>query len=345
MTNAMKKIVVVGDGGWGTALALSALAAGRDAALWSYDAKYAEVMRTSRTNPRYLPGFPLPDRLTIHHEMAEAAQGADLLVSAVPTAFLRATWSALAPHVPEGTPVVSVSKGLERDTLLRPTQILAEVLSRSEGSVAVLSGPNIAGEIAAGLPAATVVASADADLSARIQKAFSGASFRVYSNPDPVGVELGGVLKNVVALAAGICDGLKLGVNAKAALVSRGLLEMARLGVALGGRRETFFGLAGLGDLMTTCYSASSRNRTFGERLGRGERVEDISASMQQVAEGVKSVGPLSELMHRHGLSGPVTEEARAVVHDGKAPADAVHALMTRASRDEGEDLAPADSA
>ena len=207
MSNAMQNIVVVGDGGWGTALALCALAAGRRAALWSYDAEYAALMRDSRTNPRYLPGFPLPESLSIHHDMASAASDADLLVSAVPTAFLRATWSRLAEHVPAGTPVVSVSKGLERETLLRPTQILAEVLGREEDSVAVLSGPNIAGEVAAGLPAATVVSSGDADLSAKIQTAFSGESFRVYSNPDPIGVELGGVLKNVVALAAGICDG------------------------------------------------------------------------------------------------------------------------------------------
>jgi glycerol-3-phosphate dehydrogenase (NAD(P)+) len=335
----IRKVVVIGDGGWGTAIALLLDKFQRTASIWSYDPAYAAVMRESRTNPRYLPGFPLPDSITIGSDFGAMAADADLLISAVPTAYLRDVWSAHREHLPPDLPIASVSKGLEQGTLLRPTQILAELLGESH-HVAVLSGPNIAREIAGGLPAASVVASPDNGLARRIQEALSTDAFRIYRNPDPVGVELGGVLKNVIALAAGICDGLELGVNAKAALVARGLLEMARLGLALGGKRETFFGLAGLGDLMTTCYSPSSRNRTFGERVGRGERVEDIIASMQQVAEGAKSVGPLQMLMTQHGLAGPITEEMNLVINEDKRPQDVVTSLMRRAFRDEAEDLA-----
>ena len=263
---------------------------------------------------------------------------ADLLISAVPTAYLRDVWTPHRDRLPAELPIASVSKGLEQGTLLRPTQVLAELLGESH-HIAVLSGPNIAREIAAGMPAASVIAAPDEALCRAIQEALSSDSFRIYRNPDPVGVELGGVLKNVIALAAGICDGLELGVNAKAALVARGLLEMARLGLALGGKRETFFGLAGLGDLMTTCYSPSSRNRTFGERLGRGELVADIIASMQQVAEGAKSVGPLQMLMKQHGLAGPITEEMNLVINEGKPPRDVVTSLMRRDYKDEAEDL------
>jgi len=334
----IRKVVVIGDGGWGTAIALLLDKAARTASIWSYDPEYAAVMRESGTNPRYLPGFPLPASVTIGSDFGAMVADADLLISAVPTAYLRAVWTAHRALLPDALPIASVSKGLERDTLLRPTEILSEICGSDRG-IAVLSGPNIAREIAAGQPAASVVASPDPKLAHRIQEALSSDHFRIYRNPDPVGVELGGVLKNVIALAAGICDGLDLGVNAKAALVARGLLEMARLGLALGGKRETFFGLAGLGDLMTTCYSVSSRNRTFGERLGRGERVEDIVASMQQVAEGTKSVGPLQMLMKQHGLAGPITEEMNLVINEGKLPRDVVTSLMRRAYKDEAEDL------
>ncbi len=334
----IRKVVVIGDGGWGTAIALLLDKAARTASIWSYDPEYAALMRESGTNPRYLPGFRLPDSIKIGSDFGAMVADADLLISAVPTAYLRGVWSTHAAAVPAGLPIASVSKGLEQDTLLRPTEILAELCGEGR-SIAVLSGPNIAREIAGGMPAASVVASPDAGLARRIQEALSSDAFRIYRNPDAVGVELGGVLKNVIALAAGICDGLELGVNAKAALVARGLLEMARLGLALGGKRETFFGLAGLGDLMTTCYSPSSRNRTFGERVGRGERVEDIIASMQQVAEGAKSVGPLQMLMTQHGLAGPITEEMNLVINDGKLPHDVVTSLMRRAFRDESEDL------
>ena len=335
---AIQRIVVVGDGGWGTALAMVLARTRHEVGLWSYDSQYAAHMRESRSNPRYLPGFELPASIRIDADLAALLPGAELLISAIPSSFLRDVWTRHAALVPSDIPIVSVSKGLEDETLLRPTQVLEEILG-PDHSVSVLSGPNIAREIAAGLPATSVVASPDHELARRIQQALSDRLFRVYSNRDRAGVELGGVLKNVIALAAGMCDGMELGVNAKAALVARGMIEMARLGVALGGQRATFFGLSGLGDLYTTCESRSSRNRTFGERIGRGERVEDITASMSQVAEGVKSARPVREIMHRHELSLPISEEVYLVIHEGKAPQQAVAALMQRAHKDEAEDL------
>ena len=334
----MKRIVVIGDGGWGTALALLLHETGCDVGLWSHDADYAKLLVEKRQNPRFLPGHEIPSSIRIANDLGAISSGCDLLISAVPTAYLRTVWSGLMPAVPDGVPIVSVSKGLEAESLLRPSEVL-EAVAGSQHTVAVLSGPNIAKEIAAGKPATSVIACADEQIAAEIQATFSGDTFRVYRNADRIGVELGGVLKNVIALAAGMCDGLELGVNAKASLVSRGLLEMARLGCALGAERSTFFGLSGLGDLMTTCYSESSRNRTFGERVGRGERVEDIAASMQQVAEGVKSAAPLHDLMQRHGLSGPITEEMYRVIHEGKSPRDVVTSLMRPGGRDEAEDL------
>lgn len=334
----MRRILVVGDGGWGTALACVLTRAGRSVGLWSHDADYAEHMRSKRTNPLFLPGFPIPEEVRISSDLDELLPGAELLVSAVPTTFVREVWRSHAPRLPAGVPIVSVSKGLENGTLLRPSQILTE-LTGGAHPVGVLSGPNIAREIAAGLPAATVVAAPGEALARALRGTFSGDRFRAYSNPDLAGVELGGVLKNVIALAAGMCDGMDLGANAKAALVTRGMIEMARLGAALGGQRRTFFGLSGLGDLMTTCESRSSRNRTFGERIGRGERVEDIAASMSQVAEGVRSAKPVRDLMHRHDLALPISEEVYLVIHEGKSPHDAVNALMRREHKDESRDL------
>ncbi len=334
----LQRIVVVGDGGWGTALSMVLHAHGRDVSLWSYDPDYAALMRTTRSNPRYLPGFEIPDAIEISSDLSSLLPGAELLVSAVPTAYLRDVWSSHAPLLPADLPMISLSKGLENETLLRATQILAEVTG-TERSISVLSGPNIAREIAAGMPAATVVAAATDEMARTLRATFSGDRFRAYSNPDMAGVELGGVLKNVIALAAGMCDGMELGVNAKAALVTRGMIEMAHLGEALGGERKTFFGISGLGDLITTCESRSSRNRTFGERIGRGERVDDIAASMNQVAEGVKSARPVRDLMHQHDLSLPISEEVYQVIHEDKSPRDAVTALMRREHKDESQDL------
>ncbi len=335
---SMRRIVVVGDGGWGTAMSMVLAGTGHEVGIWSYDPDYAELMRATRTNPRYLPGFDIPETVEISADLGELLPNTDILVSAVPTSFLRTVWTQHAPLLPPTLPIVSLSKGLEDGTLLRPTEILAEVTG-PERVISELSGPNIAREIAGGMPATSVVASPDAELARQIQIDFSGDRFRVYSNPDLIGVELGGVLKNVIALAAGMCDGMDVGVNAKAALVTRGMLEMARLGQALGAERRTFFGLSGLGDLYTTCESRSSRNRTFGERIGRGEQVADIAASMAQVAEGVKSSRPVHDLMLEKDLTLPISHEVYRIVHEAKPPREALLALMRRAHKDETHDL------
>ncbi len=335
--DAARRVLVVGDGGWGTALSMLLAAKGCAVSLWSYDAEYAALLSESRTNPRYLPGFKIPDSVRIGADFEALIDGSELLVSAVPTNFLRSVWKRHAPHLPAHVPLVSVSKGIEDGTFLRPTQILGEVLG--DHPVAVLSGPNIAREIADGHPAVTVVASEDASLTPLVQHTFNCERLRVYSNPDARGVELGGVLKNVIAIAAGMCDGLQLGANAKAALVTRGVVEMARLGQALGGQRATFFGISGLGDLLTTCYSPLSRNRTFGERLGRGELAADISASMKMVAEGARSARPLNEIMHERGLRLPITEQVHLAIHEGKPAKAVLESLMRRTVKDEAEDL------
>ena len=334
----MKRVVVVGDGGWGTALAIHLAKKGIDVGLWSHDPEYAKHLKANRTNPRFLPGHPIPAAVRVSSSLEELLPGADLLASAVPMEFVRTVWSRHARALPAGLPVLSLTKGVEQGTGLRPTQVLREVLGSRP--LAVLSGPNIAWEIAKGQPTTSVTAGDDRALVASIREHFSSGSFRVYSNPDAVGVELGGALKNVIAVAAGVCDGMGLGHNAKAALVTRGVIEVARLGAALGGDRRTFFGLSGLGDLMTTCYSPTSRNRTFGERIGRGERPQDVLASTAQVAEGVKSAAPVHELAVRHGLTLPISEEVHLILNAGRDPRTSLEALMLRGKKDEAEDLA-----
>jgi glycerol-3-phosphate dehydrogenase (NAD(P)+) len=305
--------------------------------VWSYDPEYARHLKEHRANPKFLPGVPIPESVKISSDFESLLPGADLLVSAVPTEFLRPVWTQHAPSVPPRLPIVSLTKGVERGSLLRPTEILREVTGRRP--IAVMSGPNIAMEVAKGWPAATVAAGDDRHVIASIREHFSSGTFRVYSNPDAVGVELGGALKNVVAIAAGMCDGMGLGHNAKAALVTRGVIEIARLGAALGGERKTFFGLSGVGDLMTTCYSPGSRNRTFGERIGRGERPADVMASTAQIAEGVKSAAPVHELAAKHRLTLPISEEVYRVLYEGKDPQKTVESLMLRGRKDEAEDL------
>lgn len=333
----MRHVVVVGDGGWGTAMAVHLARKGVAVGLWSHDADYVSHLREHRTNPKFLPGYDIPKAVRISADLEELLPGADLLVSAVPTEFLRGVWERHAPLLPPSLPVLSLTKGVERGTHRRPSEVLREVTGPRP--VAVLSGPNIAWEVAKGWPAATVVAGADKTLVAAIREGFSSATFRVYSNPDAVGVEWGGALKNVIAIAAGVCDGMGLGHNTKAALVTRGITEIARLGAALGGERRTFFGLAGMGDLVTTCYSPTSRNRTFGERIGRGERPEDVAASMAMVAEGVKSAAPVHDLAVEHRLAVPISLEVHRILSEGKDPRASVEDLMLRGRKDEAEDL------
>jgi glycerol-3-phosphate dehydrogenase (NAD(P)+) len=286
-------------------------------------------LRLHRENVRLLPGVPVPASIELTTDLGEAAAGADLWVAAVPTVYLRGTLGPIAPALRgRDVPVLSLAKGLESETFQRPSEILRELLGVRR--VAVLSGPSHAEEVSRGLPTSVVVASADLDLARWVQEHFSTDRFRVYINHDEVGVELGGALKNVIGIAAGISDGLGLGDNATAALVTRGLVEMARFGVALGAEHQTFFGLAGLGDLLTTCVSRHGRNRLVGQRLGQGETLAAILASMPMVAEGVYTASSLYVRAHNMGIEMPIATEVYRVLYEGKGPAQAVADLMRR---------------
>jgi glycerol-3-phosphate dehydrogenase (NAD(P)+) len=329
MARPFRRVVVIGDGGWGTTLALLLVRNGIPTTLWSAFPAHGEELRRTRRNERYLPGHDLPAELALSADPFVAAKGADLAVSVVPTQFLRKVAEQFEDALEGDAPIVSATKGIEIETFRTPSEILDEVLGKRP--MAVLLGPSHAEEVAAGLPASVVAASRDDALAQRVQATFSSDSFRVYTHGDAKGAELGGALKNVIALAAGIADGLGLGDNAKAALLTRGIVEMARFGVAHGARSETFFGLAGLGDLATTCYSRHSRNRSVGEKIGRGQTLEAVLAEMQMVAEGVWTTralfGPESEA---RGISMPIAEQVHEVLFEGKDPREAVTELMRR---------------
>src|SRR5579875_3292155 len=289
----MRQVAILGAGGMGTALSMLFARSGGDVRLWSRDVDHARDFAESRINRRHLPGVVVPESVRITSDAAEALGGAELIVAAVPTSYLRATMERLSPWVPPTVPVLSVVKGIEEGTFARPSRILEESLGPR--SVAVLSGPSHAEELARGLPASVVVSGRDRSLNEGIRDALNQAAFRVYTSEDALGVELAGALKNILGIAAGICDGLGFGDNAKAALLTRGLVEMARFGVALGGRVETFRGLAGVGDVITTCFSPFGRNRSVGERIGRGRTLAETLAGSANVAEGV----PTARAVHR----------------------------------------------
>lgn len=327
---------ILGDGAWGTALAIHLAHNPRHrVTLWSAREENARILRERRENVRLLPGVPIPESVELTTDVARAVAGADLWVAAIPTVYLRATLQRVAPALRAGPPVLSLAKGLENGTFLRPTEILSQVLGVRH--TAVLSGPSHAEEVSRGLPTSVVVASADVALARWVQERFSSGRFRVYTNLDPVGVELGGALKNVIGIAAGIGDGLGFGDNAKSALLTRGLVEMTRFGVAFGADLQTFTGLAGLGDLITTCVSSHGRNRRVGERLGRGERPADILSGMAMVAEGVYTAQSVHERAQRMGIDMPITAEVYRVLYEGKDPRQAVDDLMLRSPRDEKE--------
>ncbi len=328
-----KRVAVVGDGGFGTALALLLHRKGVPVRLWSHDAAYAAEMRETRRNPRFLPGVELPAGLPVTSDPVEALRDAGLVVSAVPTPYLRAVFERLAPHLPRRVPVVSVTKGIEQGTLARPTQVLAAAAGRR--AMAVLSGPSHAEEVSRGLATTVVAASRSPRLAREVQDLFTTDRFRVYTRRDVLGVEFAAAAKNVVAVASGICDGIGLGDNAKAALITRGSVEIARLGVRMGASRATFQGLAGIGDLIVTCVSRHGRNRAVGERIGRGERLPDILAGMRMVAEGVHTARALRDLAHRHRVEMPIAEEVCRVLFEGKDPRAAVTDLMMRAPKGE----------
>jgi glycerol-3-phosphate dehydrogenase (NAD(P)+) len=323
---------VLGDGGWGTALAVSALRAGHEVALWSAFPEYAAEFAESRENRKFLPGISIPEDVMITADAPRALSGADLAVSAIPTQYVRATVEGIAAAIPEDCLVVSASKGLERGTLLRPSQVLSEVTGGRDA--AVVSGPSHAEEVGRGLPASVVAAAGDESSAERVRDALMSPTLRIYTSVDVLGVELGAALKNVIALAAGCADGLELGDNAKAALITRGTVELARLGEVLGARPETFWGLSGLGDLIVTCASRHSRNRAVGERLGRGESLAEILASTEKIAEGVPTTEAVLELAVKHGVELPIAGAVGRVLGGGD-PREEVAKLMTRTPRAE----------
>jgi glycerol-3-phosphate dehydrogenase (NAD(P)+) len=323
------RFAVLGDGAWGTTIALL-LAQKEDHAvtLWSAREENGQILREQRENVRLLPGVVIPQAVKLTTDIDEAVSGADLYIAAIPTVYLRQTVLRILPSLRPSVPVLSLAKGMEIGTFMRPSEILSQVLGSSH--VAVLSGPSHAEEVSRGCPTTVVVASHDVDLACRIQQWLGRERFRVYTNIDVVGVELAGALKNIMGLAAGIGDGLQLGDNSKAALLTRGLVEMSRFGVALGAEHQTFFGLAGLGDMITTCVSRHGRNRRVGERLARGEKLADILASTSMVAEGVYTTRSVHEKAARMGIEMPITNEIYQVLYEDKDPLAAVSALMLR---------------
>ncbi|RUL89800.1 NAD(P)-dependent glycerol-3-phosphate dehydrogenase [Tautonia sociabilis] len=317
----------------GTAMAVLLARSGHEVWLWARRPEFIAELAGSRENARYLPGVPLPEPIRLTSDPEQAARGSDLIVAAIPSSYLRATLRAVAGAIPPGVPALSVIKGIEQGSLLRPSQVIREELGPRP--ITVLSGPSHAEEIARGLPASVVVAGESPELNVLIRDELTTGRFRVYSNPDAVGVELGGALKNVIGVAAGICDGLGFGDNAKAGLLTRGLAEMTRFGTALGASPATFLGLAGVGDLITTCFSPFGRNRALGDRIGRGETLEQIEASTPKVAEGVPTCRGVDAMARQLGIEMPITAALREILFESKPPLEAVSELMERQTKDE----------
>ena len=329
------RVTVLGSGAMGTACSiLLSERPDRVVSLWSRNPAYAEEMARLRENRRLLPGVPIPASIDVTSDAARVLPGADLLVAAIPTAHLRGALQGLLPYVSPGCPVVSVVKGLENETFQRPSQIICDVLG--DRPVATLCGPSHAEEIARRKPASVVVAGKDPALGKSIQALFTTDRFRVYTNADILGVEVAAALKNVIAIAAGICDGLEYGDNAKSALLTRGIVELRRFGSILGADPETFAGLAGVGDLITTCFSRFGRNRRVGERLGQGATLPEVLAELSGVAEGVTTCRSVYHLALKRGVEMPITAEVYRVLFEGKSPLDATESLMMRPPRAEG---------
>lgn len=332
----MKRIAILGGGSWGTALAivLSHTHKAHEISLWVRDAALAKSIRRDLENALYLPGHKLPETVQVTHDAAAALEGAEVIVGAVPATHARSVYRRVLPHIVRGTPIVSATKGLEPATHTRMSEVIAQsslaISPASPARIAVLSGPSFAAEAAAGQPTAVVLASSNLALANQLQEEFAGPTFRLYTNEDVLGVELAGAMKNVMAIAAGVCQGIGLGSNPLAALITRGLAEMTRLAVSLGARPETLSGLAGLGDLVLTCTGLLSRNRYVGIELGKGRSLSNILEGMKMVAEGVGTAGALLALAREAGIELPITEQVDAILNLGKPPRDAIRSIMDR---------------
>ncbi len=335
----MSRIAIIGAGAWGTSLSIVLGRTTRhQIRLWAYEKDVRESIEASRTNVLFLPEQKIPDCVFVTGNLAEALRGAEIVVSAMPSQHCRRLFQEMCSHLDPKMLLVSATKGLEQATLLRMTEVICQITKqkRIDCRVGALSGPTFAAEVARGDPTAITIASRDRDLRAMVQREFSDPAFRVYTNDDVVGVELGGALKNIVAIAAGVCHGLGLGHNSVAALITRGLAEITRLATACGGRAETMSGLAGLGDLVLTCTGALSRNRSVGVELGRGRKLAEVISSMHgMVAEGVFSTDAAVQLARAHVVEMPITEQMHAILSQGKSPRDAIQELMTRTSKSE----------
>lgn len=332
----MSRIAIIGAGAWGTALAIVAGRKERhQVRLWAYEQEVRGSIRDTRENSLFLPGHRIPDSVSATGDFAQALSGAEIVVGAVPSQHCRRILEQMAPHLGSEMFLISAAKGLEQSTLLRMTEVIGQVTA-NRYRVGALSGPTFAAEVARGDPTAITIASDDEALMTAVQHDFSDLAFRVYSNSDVAGVELGGALKNIIAIAAGVCDGLGLGHNSVAALITRGLAEITRLACACGGRAETMSGLAGLGDLVLTCTGTLSRNRSVGVELGRGRMLQEIVAGMHgMVAEGVFTTDAVVQLARARKVEMPITEQIHAILNEGKSPRDAIHELMTRSSKSE----------
>lgn len=332
----MKELSVIGGGSWGTALAIVLAPRFQRVRLWVYEEDLGARMRTTRCNDIYLPDSILPDNIEVFSDLQASAAGADMVLGVMPSHHARPLYSQMLPALHPDMLFVSATKGLENGSLDRVSEVMREVIGpRFEPRIGVLSGPTFAKEVARGEPAAIVIASTDADLAKSVQLAFSGPALRLYTNSDPIGVEIGASLKNVIAIAAGVCAGLGLGANTMAALITRGLAEITRLAVAAGGEARTMAGLAGLGDLVLTCNGELSRNRTVGFQLGQGRKLDEILSQMRMVAEGVQTTYAAMDLAVRLGVELPITRQMYAVLKEGKPPREGLRDLMDRSLKEE----------
>jgi glycerol-3-phosphate dehydrogenase (NAD(P)+) len=332
----VKNLAIIGGGSWGTALAIALAPRFPMIRLWVYEADLAERMHSSRQNDIYLPGCELPPQVVPVHDLAAALDGAEIVLSVMPSHLVRGLYQRMLPFLRESMLFVSATKGLENDTLLRMSEVIAQVLrSRFAARIAVISGPTFAREVARSEPTVLVVAADDLGLAETVQQAFSGPTFRLYASSDTTGVEVGGSIKNVVAIGAGVLHGMGMGHNVMAALITRGLAEMTRLAVAMGGRGQTLAGLAGLGDLVLTCTGDLSRNRAVGVELARGRKLDEIVGSMKMVAEGIKTTNAAVDLARRLSVEMPITHQMFQMLHFGVSPRDAIQRLMERSLKGE----------